>query len=150
MSRCRFARVETSGETIDSGPVGTFFPLARDRYGMLGGGGLDPRKLQQMMEQMGIEVEDIDATEVRIRTSEGDELVFDTPEVTQMDAQGQRTYQIVGEPERQEASDVGAEPAIPDDDVALVAEQAGVGQDEARDALVATDGDLAAAIDRLS
>ena len=117
---------------------------------MLGGGGLDPRKLQQMMEQMGIEVDEIDATEVLIRTADGEELVFDAPEVTQMDAQGQRTYQIVGDPETREASSEPAEPEIPADDIELVASQAGVDQDQAREALEATDGDLAAAIDRLS
>ena len=117
---------------------------------MFGGGGLDPRQLQQMMEQMGIEVDEIEATEVIIRTGDGEELVFDSPEVTRMDAQGQRTYQVVGEAETRdaEATDPGA--AIPEDDVTLVAEQAGVGTDEAREALEVTDGDLAAAIDRLA
>lgn len=117
---------------------------------MFGGGGLNPRKLQQMMEQMGIDVEEIDATEVTIRTAEGTELRFDSPEVTQMEAQGQRTYQIVGEPETHDVDAEPTEPDIPEEDVALVAEQASVGTDDAREALVATDGDLAAAIDRLS
>lgn len=121
---------------------------------MFGGGGMDPRKLQQMMEQMGIEVTEIDATEVRIRTSTGEDLVFDGPEVTQMDAQGQRTYQIVGEPEEVAAEEGGSEstdePAIPADDIELVVQRTGANTDEARAALEDTDGDLAAAIDRLS
>jgi nascent polypeptide-associated complex subunit alpha len=65
---------------------------------MFGGGGLNPRKMKQMMKQMGIEVEDIDAEEVIIRTKDED-LVFTDADVQQMDAQGQKTYQIVGEPE---------------------------------------------------
>lgn len=115
---------------------------------------MNPRKMEQMMEQMGIDVEDIDAEEVVIRTDEYD-LVFGDPEVTKMDARGQETYQIIGSPEEVEAGEAGAadgaaddadESAIPDEDVNLVAERAGVSADEAREALENNDGDLAAAI----
>jgi len=34
---------------------------------MFGGGGMNPRKMKQMMEQMGIDVDEIDATEVVIK-----------------------------------------------------------------------------------
>ncbi len=117
---------------------------------MFGGGGLNPRKMEQMMKQMGIDVEEIDAEEVIIRTPDHD-LVFDGADVTKMDAQGQETYQIIGDPEEVEAGSAGgeadsAEPAIPDEDVDLVAERADVGEDAAREALIANDGDLAGAI----
>jgi len=65
---------------------------------MFGGGGMNPRKMKQMMKQMGIDVEELDAERVVVETADGD-LVFDGPQVTKMDAQGQETYQIVGEPE---------------------------------------------------
>ncbi|NKE36246.1 Nascent polypeptide-associated complex protein, partial [Natronococcus sp. JC468] len=71
-----------------------------------GGGGMNPRKMEQMMEQMGIDVEDVDAEEVVIRTAEYD-LVFDDAEVTKMDARGQETYQIVGSPEEVESGAAG-------------------------------------------
>jgi nascent polypeptide-associated complex subunit alpha len=121
------------------------------------GGDLNPGKMQQMMDQMGIDVSELDATEVVIRTGDTD-LVFDAPDVTRMDAKGQETYQIVGTPEEREAgagSGAGSDAAategdesggIPDDDVSLVAERAGVDEDTARDALERVDGDLAAAI----
>lgn len=113
---------------------------------------MNPRKLQQMMQQMGIDVTEIDATEARITTADGEELVFDAPDVTQMDAQGQRTFQIIGDPETVDAEPSGSEaaPAIPADDIAIVAEQAGVDEGAAREALEAEDGDLAAAVARLS
>ncbi|GKZ14052.1 MULTISPECIES: nascent polypeptide-associated complex protein [Haladaptatus] len=125
-----------------------------------GGGGLDPRKMQQMMKQMGIEVDDIEAEEVVIRTTDGEELVFSDPDVTRMDARGQHTYQVVGDAETREASgssDAGSSEesteesagAIPDADVEIVAQRAGVSEDEAREALDAENGDLAAAIERL-
>jgi nascent polypeptide-associated complex subunit alpha len=133
---------------------------------MFGGGGMNPRKMQQMMKQMGIDVTELDAEEVVIRTAD-EELVFSDAQVTRMDAQGQQTYQIVGDPESREpaatdaatddaaveaGADAGAgdgDDGIPDDDIALVAERAGVDADAAREALEATDGDLAAAIAQL-
>ncbi|ESS09051.1 MAG: nascent polypeptide associated complex NAC [uncultured archaeon A07HN63] len=129
---------------------------------MFGGGGMNPRKMQQMMEQMGIDVTDIDAESVTITTTDGEQLVFDAPEITRMDAQGTQTYQIVGDPETQEAATAveggdadadttgddandGSDAAdgndgddeIPDDDIRLVASQTGVSKSEAREALEA-------------
>jgi nascent polypeptide-associated complex subunit alpha len=122
---------------------------------MFGGGGMNPRKMKQMMKQMGIDVTELDAEEVVIKTAD-EELVFTDAQVTRMDAQGQETYQIVGEPETRERgagddaeADDGVASAIPADDIAIVAQRAGVPEDEAREALEAEDGDLAAAIARL-
>ena len=117
---------------------------------MFGGGGMNPRKMEQMMEQMGIDMDELDATEVSITLADGTKLTFADPEVTRMDAQGQETYQIVGEAEESEA-EAGAgeepdEPEIPESDVELVAERTGVSADRAREAIEAADGDLAAAI----
>jgi len=122
---------------------------------MFGGGGMNPRKMKQMMKQMGIDVTELDVEEVRIQTAEED-LVFDDAQVTRMDAQGQQTYQIVGEPETREHSDTQQAVSgdsdtgdIPDADIEIVAERAGVNTDDARAALESTDGDLAAAIAQL-
>ena len=128
-----------------------------------GGGGLDPRKMKQMMEQMGIDLVDIDAEEVVIRTPE-EELVFTDAEVQRMDAQGQQTYQVVGEPETRARSegdatataedatddaDADATAEIPQADVEIVAQRTGSSEADAREALEAEDGDLAAAVARL-
>jgi nascent polypeptide-associated complex subunit alpha len=140
-----------------------------------GGGGLDPRKMKQMMKQMGIEVTEIDAEEIVIRTDD-EELVFENVEVQRMDAQGQATYQIVGEPESRprgaggagetggskgpdtegidtsggaDEVDVGAGDEVPDADVEIVAQRTGASEEAAREALEAEDGDLAAAVSRL-
>lgn len=120
-----------------------------------GGGGLDPRKMEQMMKQMGIDTEEINATEIVIRTPDED-LVFTDADVTRIDAQGQQTYQIVGEPETRESGsgeageDAAIEDAdIPADDVEIVTMRTGASEDEARDALEAADGDLASAVERL-
>jgi nascent polypeptide-associated complex subunit alpha len=134
-----------------------------------GGGGMNPRKMKQMMEQMGIDMEDIDAQEVIIRTPD-EELVFDDAEVQLMEAQGQKTYQVVGEPESRElgsgegsaaaaegsaaaaegdSDETDSSSGVDEDDVELVAMRAGVDEDTAREALEANDGDLADAVDEL-
>ena len=137
---------------------------------MFGGGGLNPRKMQQMMKQMGIDVDELDADRVVIETPD-DDLVFESPQVTRMDAQGQQTYQIVGEPEAvadaglggaaaavegdtdasssDDAASESETEAIPESDVSLVADRAGVPASTARETLEAHDGDLAAAIAEL-
>ena len=124
-----------------------------------GGGGLNPRKMKQMMSQMGIDLEEIDAEEVIIRTAD-EELVFHDAEVQLMDAQGQQTYQVVGEPDTRPrgeggsdestaaSDDSGGESEFSEDDVEIVAMRTGVSEDEAREALEET-GDLAAAVQKL-
>lgn len=130
-----------------------------------GGGGLDPRKMEQMMKQMGIDTEEIDAEEILIRTGDGEELVFTDAEVTRIDAQGQQTYQIVGKPETRESGSgagAGDETAIEDgeergsadsavesQDVEIVAMRTGASEEDARAALEDAGGDLAAAVEQL-
>jgi nascent polypeptide-associated complex subunit alpha len=111
----------------------------------MGGRGMNPAKVKQMMKQMGINITEInDVEQVIIRTPDRD-IVFNDADVSIMNAQGVDTYQIVGTPE-----EVTRELQIPDDDVRLVAEQTGVSEDKARAALKNANGDLAEAIMALS
>ena len=103
--------------------------------------GMNPKKLQQMMKQMGIDVEELDNVQKIIIELSDKDLVFEDATVTVMTAGEKKTYQISGEPiERAK---------IVDDDINLVVEQAGVSGDEARKALQASGGDLAEAIMKL-
>ena len=105
-------------------------------------GGINPKQMKAMMKKMGMEVAPIEnVTSIVITTPEG-RYVFDEAEVVGMTMQGVTTYQISGSEPRFEP----AAPEIPDEDVALVSEQAGVTADEARAALVAANGDIAGAI----
>ena len=119
---------------------------------------MNPRKMRQMMDQMGIDVTEIDAEEIIIRTDDT-EYVFHDADVQRMDAQGQQTYQIVGEPDErprgdEDDADAGGDTgvddgaAVADQDVEIVAQRADVPESEAREALAET-GDLAAAVQRL-
>ncbi|MBW6517910.1 MAG: nascent polypeptide-associated complex protein [ANME-2 cluster archaeon] len=109
-----------------------------------GMGGMNPRAMNQMMKQMGIKSDEIaDVEQVIIRTANTD-IIFDDANVTKVAAPGMTTYQIIGTPH-----EVPRETPIPDEDVALVAEQTGKTIDEAKAALKETGGDLAEAIMKL-
>ncbi len=107
--------------------------------------GMNPRQMNQMMKKLGINVKEIPNVEKVIILSEKKEYVFSDAEVTVMDAQGQKTYQIVGNP-----SISNREKELPDEDINLIVEQTGVSQDEAKKVLKETDGDIAEAIMKLT
>ena len=118
-------------------------------------GGMDPRMMKKLQKQM--KSEDLDVTEVIFRMP-GKNLVFKQPSVTAMNLMGQNTYQIIGEPVEMAPGEGGTEgtssggepipagPSIPQEDIELVAERAGVSASEAKAALIKSDGDIAEAI----
>ena len=101
-------------------------------------GGIDPKKMQAMMKQMGIKQEEIEASRVIIESSDR-KIVIEEPSVTKIIMQGQESWQITGK-----ASEEGA--GISDSDVQMVMNQTGVSEDKARKALESSEGDIAAAI----
>lgn len=112
---------------------------------------MNPRQMKRMMRQLGIDTEDIsDVEEIVIKTASKD-YVFYGATVTKMTVQGQTTFQILGEPRIVEKASQTApeEVTIPDEDVKLVAEKAGVSEEEARRALQECGGEPAEAIIRL-
>ena len=98
--------------------------------------------MKKMMKRMGVSMDELDATEVIIRCVDK-EIRITEPQVVKTIVQGQEMFQVSG---NVESSQIEASASINDDDVDLVAEQAGVGQDKARKALEAAGGDLAEAI----
>lgn len=109
-----------------------------------GGRGMSPKHMKAMMKKHGINIEDLeDVQEVIIKTS-SKTLVFKDAAVTCMDVQGQKTYQVVGTPE-----EVVSDSGIPKEDIELVAQQAGVSEEEAKQALEECGGEPAEAIIKL-
>ena len=97
------------------------------------------------MKQIGMQMEPIeDVQKLVIYTKKGN-YIFDSAEVTAMKMQGITTYQVAGQVRFEPAV-----PDIPDDDVKLVSEQAGVSREAAREALVSCNGDIAEAILKVS
>ena len=107
--------------------------------------GMSPAKLKQMMRQMGIELEELDDVEQVVISTRSKELVFSNPSVVIMKAKGVETFQITGDYVEKEKK-----PPINEEDIKIVAEQAGVSEDEARKALEESGGDLAEAIMKLT
>ena len=104
--------------------------------------GMNPRKMQQMMKRMGIAQVEIDATEVIIRCPDK-EIIIQNPQVSKVNAMGQLTFQIVGEPIERSLSTT---PEINEDDIKTVMEQASVDEEKAKEALEKSKGNLAEAI----
>jgi len=111
--------------------------------------GMSPKKLSQMMKQMGISVEEMDdVEEVVIKTADA-ELVFDDAVVTVMETQESKIYQIMGTPESRPKPESELVMSISQEDVEIVMEKAGCSEEEAKATLTETKGDLAEAISRL-
>ena len=107
-----------------------------------GMGGMNPRQMERMMQQMGIKSIPIDASEVIVKKKDGGELVVSSPQVTMVEMQGQKSLQVAGL-----FSERAGGPS--EDDISLVMEQAKCGREKALDALKETKGDIAAAILKL-
>ena len=99
--------------------------------------------MKKLMKQMGIEMEQIDAEEVIIRTST-EEIIFKNPTVTKISAKGIESFQVIGNYEV-----IKKKPEISEEDVKLIMEQANVSEEVARKALEEANGDLAEALMRL-
>lgn len=108
--------------------------------------GLNPRKMQQMMKQLGIQQVDIPAVEVIIRTAQK-EIVITSPSVAKVNMMGQETFQISGDIEERSLSTT---PEISEEDIQAVMEQTGADKATAKRAIEKHQGDLAEAIMELS
>ena len=101
-------------------------------------GGLNPKKMQQMMKQLGINQEEIDAERVIIEKNDG-RIIIENPSVQRIYMQGQESWQITGEARQEETG-------IRENDVKLVMEKTGKNEKEARKSLEDAGGDIAEAI----
>lgn len=104
--------------------------------------GLDPRALKKMMKQMGMDMQDIPASEVIIKKPEGGQIVIKNPQVQKMKIPGQgESFQVIGN-----STEDSSAPEISEADIDLVADQAKVPREKAKEALEKAGGDIAKAI----
>jgi len=103
---------------------------------------ISPKQMKKLMKRMGIQMEEINATEVIIQTPEKI-ITIQEPEVIKTHVGGVTTFQVSGNIIEK---DVEGRVEIEKEDIELVAEQAGVSFDEAKKALESADGDIAQAI----
>ena len=99
--------------------------------------GMNPKQMEKLMKQMGIKSRNIDSSKVTIESEEGN-IIVENPQVTEIEMQGQKSFQISGE--------VRVEENIKEDDVKLVMEQTGCTEEEAKEALKEKEGSIAEAI----
>lgn len=107
-----------------------------------GMGKIDPRKMQAMMRQMGINQEEIEASRVIIEKADG-KIVIENPSVQKITMQGQESFQISGEVHEEETE------RFSEEDVKLVMEKTGRDKEEVRKVLEETNGEIAEAIIKL-
>lgn len=103
--------------------------------------GLNPKKMQAVMKQMGMAQEEIDAHRVIIEHTDGNKTIINEPSVMKIKMQGQETFQISGE--------ISEEVENSEEDIKTIIEKTSCTEEQAKEALEKT-GDLADAIMELS
>jgi len=106
---------------------------------MFGLGGMDPKKMNAMMSQLGIKSTEIAAEEVIIK-AKGKEIKIKNPSVTKITMSGQDTFQVSGKIEESEKEDIS------ESDIEIIISKTGASRENAKKVLEKTKGDLAAAI----
>lgn len=107
---------------------------------------MDNRNARRMMDRMGINMKEIpNVQEVVIRTADK-EMHIKNASVSEVNAQGNRIFQVTGEVEEVEVE----KEAFNEEDVLLVQQQAGVSKERATAALEESDGEVARAILKLT
>lgn len=104
-------------------------------------GKIDPKQMQRMMKQLGIQSEEIQAKKVIIETN-AKKIIILNPSITAINMKGQKSFQISGEVIEETSG-------MPEEDIAMVAQQSGKTKKEAEKALTETNGDIAEAILKL-
>ena len=107
---------------------------------------MDNRNARRMMDRLGINMKEIqNVQEVVIKTSEK-EMHITNASVSEVNAQGQRVFQVMGDVEEVEVE----RKTFSEEDVLLVQQQTGVTKEKAMAALEESDGEVARAILKLT
>ena len=112
-------------------------------------GRMNSREMKRMRAQMGIKSRDMADVKTVILKGEKKDYMISDALVMIVEAQGQKTFQITGnmkEIAKTASSQPASQPALPEEDIKLVMEQASVSRDIAMEALKKADGEPAKAI----
>tara|TARA_B100002003_G_C13616831_1_gene316723 strand:+ start:15 stop:356 length:342 start_codon:yes stop_codon:yes gene_type:complete len=105
--------------------------------------GLNPKKMQAMMKQMGINQEEIDANRVVIERDDGN-IIIENPNVVKIGMQGQENFQITGDVS--EGENEVEEVDNTNEDIKTLMEKCNCLEEEAKLALEKANGDLTEAM----
>jgi nascent polypeptide-associated complex subunit alpha len=107
---------------------------------------MDNRNARRMMERMGIDMKEIpNVQEVVIKTADK-EMHIKNPSVSEVNAQGNRVFQVAGDVEEVEVE----RKTFNEEDILLVQQQTGASRERAVAALEESDGEVARAILKLT
>ena len=101
----------------------------------------NPKQIEKAMRRMGMQMTEIPAEEVVIKTPEK-EIVIEEPHISKINMMGQETFQITGEVSERERE------KFSENDIRMIMEKTGADEEEAEDALHETN-DIAEAILKL-
>lgn len=107
-----------------------------------------PRELERQLKKMGLKVEELrDVKLVLIETGDK-EIIIENPQVIVMTMKDQKIYQIVATKVKEVKEEAPREhgETLSEEDIRFVAEQAGIGYEEAREILKKAGGDIAKAL----
>ena len=106
------------------------------------------RMQERMMSSLGVSMKELGTAKEVTITLEDKKIRINNPSIVALDTAAGKIYQIIGgeevEEQLMETKQVTYEPTP--EDIALVAMQAGVTEEQARTALIEAEGDLAKAI----
>ena len=107
---------------------------------------MDNRNARRMMERMGIDMKEVpNVQEVIIRATDK-EMHIKNPSVSEINAQGNRVFQVAGDVEEVEVE----RETFNDEDILLVQQQTGATREKAVAALEESNGEVARAILKLT
>jgi len=108
---------------------------------------MNSREARRMMQRMGMNMGGMDDVEEVIIRTNTKEIIIEQPQVSTLEMQGQKIFQIIGGKVRESTPESsGFQFSVSEEDAKLVADQTGKSLEEAKNALEECEGDLAKAI----
>jgi len=101
---------------------------------------INPKQLEKMARQMGMQMENIEATEVIIKSPKGNIIIKNT-QVSKVCMGSTETFQVMGDVTKEDSS--GSK-----EDIELIVAKTGVSNEKAEKLLKEADGDVVTAIKR--
>ncbi|GFN39128.1 MAG: nascent polypeptide-associated complex protein [Marine Group I thaumarchaeote] len=105
------------------------------------------RQMRRMLDKMGLDVKEVSNVQEVIIKTDKKEIIISKPAVTEMKGKDNSIFQVVAESYEEKELE---KPVFSDEDIMLVSQQGGVSKEEATNALIEANGDLARAILLLS
>ena len=101
------------------------------------------RQMRRMMDKMGLDMNEIPNVQEVIIKTDKKEIIIAKPSVTEMKAKDNTIFQVIADSYEEKELEI---PVFSDEDIQLVCQQAGVDEEQAKNALTEAKGDLARAI----